>query len=316
MIENQENLRPQTGLKAKKWTEQVEDEYWATTIEPYDAKTFTGSIIQRQAGGYGLSKVNVAPHLLKRELKHIRRSEIADVLLIMINSGSCIVGYANTTIELSPTDLCLVNGWEPYSLHVPNDTEMLTFRMPCSALEARSKVKTEKLAFKHMEAQNGIPKITATVLNEAFNQLEHIPRGQDRVLLNNLASIVCASLQVMPDQDNDRSTYYEQLIRSVRRYIEKHIEDEGLNAEMIAQAHGISVRYLNKIFEFEPDTAVKYIRSLRLRLFSQRLLTDSSKSTIKELVFGCGFSDYAHFHRVFKRYFQCTPNEYRNRHNL
>lgn len=305
----------QTPLSSKKWSQQVEDDFWSSTIEPNDPKTFTASITMRQAGGYALSTVYVAPHILKRELKHIRRSEIADVLLIMSTRGNINIGYGNHQIVLGPSDMCLVNGWEPYSIRVDEYAEILTFRMPCSALEARSKISTKEITFKRIETQKGITRITASSLVEAFNQLEHIPHGQDRILLNNLASVVCAGLQTMSSKDVERSTYHEQIIRSIRRFIEDNIEDETLNSKTIAQAHNISVRYLNKIFEAESDTAIKYIRSLRLRLFAQRLLIDTTRSsTIKEIVFGCGFSDYAHFHRSFKKYFQCTPNEYRNNH--
>lgn len=315
MLKTDRNPNLEKPLSTKGWTQQVEDDFWTSSIEPIEPKTFKASITMRQAGGYSLATVYVDPHILKRELKHIRRSEIADVLLIMPTMGTIAVGHGHDRISLNPSDICLVNGWEPYSIQVDEYAEILTFRMPCSALEARSKISTKELTFKRIQTQKGITRITASSLAEAFKQLEYISRGQDRVLLNNLASVVCAGLQTMSSQDVERSTYHEQLIRSIRKFIENNIEDENLNSKAIAQAHNISVRYLNKIFEAEPDTAIKYIRSLRLRLFAQRLLIDTTRSsTIKEIVFGCGFSDYAHFHRSFKKYFQCTPNEYRNSH--
>ncbi len=297
------------------WDRQVEENYWTTKIEPFNPKTFFLNIQARRAGGYAMAHVSVAPHILKREIEHVRRDEIADVLIVMPTKGSCIIGYGQDRIHLSASSMCVFSGWEPYFLNFEKHAELITFQMPCSALEARTKVKTNKLTFKTINIETGIARIAANFLKEAFKQLEHIPTGQDRILFNNLASVLCSGIQSMPEKEVTRSAYHEKLLRRIRRYIEDNIENETLNANTIAEEHNISVRYLNKLFEAESDTAIKYMRSLRLRLFAQRIITDTSKAvTIKEIVFGCGFSDYAHFHRVFKQYFQCTPNEYRNRH--
>jgi len=315
MADINKNTPPQILPNSSDWDRQVKENYWTTKIEPFDPKTFDLKIQSRRAGGYSIAHVSVDPHIIKREIEHVRRDEIADVLVVMPIKGTCIVGYGKEHIPISTSSMCVFSGWEPYFLRIDKRSELVTFQMPCSALEARTKVKTNKLTFNAINTENGIPKVAANFLKEAFKQLDHIPRGQDRILFNNLASVICSGIQSMPEKEVTRSAYHEQLLRRIRRYIEDNIEDETLNANIIAEQHNVSVRYLNKLFEAESDTAIKYMRSLRLRLFAQRIITDTSKAvTIKEIVFGCGFSDYAHFHRVFKQYFQCTPNEYRNRH--
>lgn len=260
-----------------------------------------------------LFHILVDAHKLIRAHEHILRSEITDLLIIYICQGECDVHYGGKSFGLAQTDICVVNGWESYILDFDCFAEMLVFRMPISAFETRGKENSDKITFRPISTQTGLAQIAAMTLEEAHKQLGDIPHNQDRMLFNNLASTLCAGLQNSSSKDEERSNYYEALIRKIRRYIEDNIEDETLNAEIIANSHNISVRYLNKIFEAEPDTAIQYIRSLRLRLFAQRLISDKLNLTVKEIVFSCGFSDYAHFHRTFIKHFQCTPNEYRNR---
>ena len=297
----------------KKWAKQVEDDFWTVAVEPYDPSAFELNIKRRNSGNYVLFHILVDAHKLIRANEHILRSEITDLLIIYICRGKCDVHYGGKSFGLMPTNICIVNGWEPYSLDFDGTTEMLVFRMPISAFETRGKENSDRVTFRKITTETGLARISAMILEETHKQLTQIPHNQDRMLFNNIASVICAGLQDVSNVDEERSNYHESLIRKIRRFIEDNIEEESLNAEMIAKAHNISVRYLNKIFEAEPDTAIQYIRSLRLRLFAQRLMSDKSNLTIKEIVFSCGFSDYAHFHRAFKKHFQCTPNEYRNR---
>lgn len=298
---------------AEIWEKQIESDFWSVQINPYFPNSFQSTIKSRNSGNYKLFHIVVDPHRLIRLDEHILMSEIADILIIYILKGKCRVDYATRSFELMTTNLCVVNGWEPYTLDFKESVEMLVFRMPISALETRGKNTTEKIAFKSISTTHGLARVSAVTLEEAYRQLTHIPSYQDRMLFNNMASLICAGLQDTDDHVDEKTTLYEGLVRQIRRYIEENIEDEYLDAEQIAQSHNISLRYLNKIFENEPDTAIMYIRSLRLRLFAQRLVSDKRNLTIKEIVFSCGFSDYAHFHRVFKKHFQCTPKEYRNR---
>lgn len=67
---------------------------------------------------------------------------------------------------------------------------------------------------------------------------------------------------------------------------------------MIAAAHHISVRRLHKLFEDQPQTVAALIRQHRL----ERCRADLARSdrTVTAVAARWGFSDPAHFSRLFK----------------
>jgi AraC family transcriptional regulator, positive regulator of tynA and feaB len=96
----------------------------------------------------------------------------------------------------------------------------------------------------------------------------------------------------------------------VRRYVRTHLQDPALGPASIAHAYAISVRALHGLFENADESVAGLVRHERL----SRCLEDlerSSGGSITEIAFRWGFSDAAHFSRVFKRKFGITPSEVR-----
>jgi AraC-like DNA-binding protein len=78
----------------------------------------------------------------------------------------------------------------------------------------------------------------------------------------------------------------------------------------VAAKAGISLRYLQKLFTQRGSTCSEYIYSLRLdhaaRLLDRRALLTTNQP-LSEVAYACGFNDYSHFARKFRRRFGCPP---------
>ena len=90
-----------------------------------------------------------------------------------------------------------------------------------------------------------------------------------------------------------------------------HSEFSGkVSIQALAEEAGVHPVYLNRAFRKQYGQSVgEYLRSCRMK-FSASELASSSKS-IAEISHTSGFSDQAHFCRVFKRAFGVTPLAYR-----
>ncbi|TWG00595.1 AraC-like DNA-binding protein [Kitasatospora viridis] len=89
--------------------------------------------------------------------------------------------------------------------------------------------------------------------------------------------------------------------------------DHHLSPQTVADAHGISVRYLHHLFRGEKQTVSTFIRELRLG----RCRTDLGQPGLAKHPVGAigarwGFADAAVFSRAFKAAFGTPPGEYRN----
>ena len=92
--------------------------------------------------------------------------------------------------------------------------------------------------------------------------------------------------------------------------------DADLSAELspraLAQAQGLSLGYLDKIFKAETgSTVTAYIRAERMKLAMQLLRT--TQLQIQTVAQHCGMMDVQYFSRTFKRETGMTPREYRDR---
>lgn len=75
-----------------------------------------------------------------------------------------------------------------------------------------------------------------------------------------------------------------------------------------------SENYLIRIFKASMGTTPHaYVNSARLR--KAKILLSSGNITSEMIAYECGFADYAHFYRIFRRETGISPKEYRQRKN-
>lgn len=82
-------------------------------------------------------------------------------------------------------------------------------------------------------------------------------------------------------------------------------------AELAATLH-FSENYLIRIFrEAIGTTPHAYVNAARIR--KAKLLLSTSNITADRVAYECGFADYAHFYRMFRKETKCSPKEYRQK---
>lgn len=94
--------------------------------------------------------------------------------------------------------------------------------------------------------------------------------------------------------------------------IERNLDNPELAPSRVAQAEGISERYLQKLFEGVGDNFSHYVRERRLqRAWSDLSNPAEAHRSISEIAYRYGFSDSAHFSRAFRHRFGLPPREFR-----
>jgi AraC family transcriptional activator of tynA and feaB len=100
----------------------------------------------------------------------------------------------------------------------------------------------------------------------------------------------------------------------VTMFIDAHLHDQKLSADLIAAAHHISSRHLYKVW-----TEAGHALSLSQWIIHRRLdrarnqLTDLDPevTTVAAIAHACGFSDMSHFSRRFREAYGLSPREWR-----
>ena len=108
------------------------------------------------------------------------------------------------------------------------------------------------------------------------------------------------------------SEYNEQLLNVVIKRIRENARERFLLKDIAAE-YSYSSIYFNRIFKKHTKmTFNKFVQKVRCENAIRLLMeTDMPVCKICEVV---GYKDSKQFFTVFKRYAQCSPNEYRKMH--
>jgi AraC-like DNA-binding protein len=113
-----------------------------------------------------------------------------------------------------------------------------------------------------------------------------------------------------PSTSGSVSHHADRLFARVRGIIRDGFADPDFSPGKVATEAGISLRYLQKLFTARGLSCSDVIYSLRLdhaaRLLHRRTLLGTNQP-LSEIAYACGFRDYTHFARRFRRRFGHSP---------
>ena len=119
------------------------------------------------------------------------------------------------------------------------------------------------------------------------------------------------------------ATPQRQKVGQSKAYIERHLGDHQLSVKRIAKELGCAADYLSHIFhQHTGQTLISYLTVQRLhmagRLLRQSLAPDAlsggaEKRTIADIARQVGFADPGYFSRQFRKHYQVSPKQYRQR---
>ncbi len=102
---------------------------------------------------------------------------------------------------------------------------------------------------------------------------------------------------------------YSSFLMDVKRYIRSNLRQDDVTIENAALALNISVRSLQRLLHQERTTFKQLLDQLRQHQAKQYI--ENTPQSITQIAHSLGFSDAGNFTRAFKRWFSCSPNQYR-----
>ncbi|MCB1388769.1 MAG: helix-turn-helix domain-containing protein [Rhodobacteraceae bacterium] len=103
------------------------------------------------------------------------------------------------------------------------------------------------------------------------------------------------------------------LLQRVKGYINTNLADPNLNTAMVAEAMGITVSYLHKIFMANNTTVMQYVLAERLERCRKDIAKADRTGGISQVAYAWGFNDASHFSRSFRKRFEMSPREYKTK---
>jgi AraC-like DNA-binding protein len=100
-------------------------------------------------------------------------------------------------------------------------------------------------------------------------------------------------------------------MNAIRLFIAGNLNRHDLSVGMVARAHHLTERYVQRLFESEGTTFSHYLLERRLRAAHRMLVDPSHGGHISAIAYECGFGEVSYFNRVFRRRFGGTPSDVR-----
>ncbi len=218
----------------------------------------------------------------------------------------------NTSYELEPSGVLVVNPFELYRIICPQTSSMICLRIAHSLLQLSGWQDTlycscyERADHNNRDEYNTLRSLYAFIFQEFFQNSKNHAGYISSVL--QLTGLLQSHFSV---NDPSRSRREQTLVR-VKRILDRiHTHwNEELSLSEIAEKEYMSVSYLSRFFKKHLHTTFsQYLTDLRLRHAAQALV--QSSDSITQIAYNCGFRSPSAFIESFKHYYHQTPKAFR-----
>lgn len=277
---------------------------------PDPRATFSGRIDYSEHGALMLFKVDAVAHRVHRTR---RRTANPSILITAQVEGDCHVRHGDHHAVLHPGDFTVLRTDLEFDLLFESSIKQFVLRAPMSLLDDAVDL-NKRASGVAINSKRGVGRVGAQLLTSFVNELPYIePAEAARVLRSLMAIVNSAALSATPPSCRDMSTYSRNQYMRIRAFIDEHLREYALSPTMIANAHGISVRTLNKLFEGDALSVHKHIWTRRLQKCRADILDPLMQGySLTEIAFSWGFKSSSHFSRTFKEHFGHSPSELRS----
>ncbi|GDY32664.1 helix-turn-helix domain-containing protein [Gandjariella thermophila] len=281
-------------------------------IRPANLDRFAGHIRHEQAGGLVVADIRSAPVTVARTAKLITSGDNEIYKVALHVSGTATISQDGRQHRLRPGDLVIYDTTRPYTLDFREDYRTVVIACPRDRLAAHANALSRTTAVP-IGTNSGVRRLVAGFFNGLAGELDStVPEGGAYLADSLLDMVVMAFLG--PERRNDCAR--SALIDRVIAHCEANLSDPCLSVHTVARAHGISTRYLHKLFATRDQPLAAWIRSRRLDRIRRDLENPGlANRTVAAIAARWGMPDPAHASRSFRAAYGISPSEYR-RHAL
>lgn len=283
---------------------------FSLTLDEADETALYGELIQfRSSTGIDFIRVTGTPQSWSIDF----RDQPATYWLAMILDGSATMRDGEQTILLADGEMICGRGDSPVHLGFSGDNRSLVVQVPHSVLSMRLKTPIAG-APRKISTESGAARVFSGMLRALADTVSDITTDQARPVELAFPEFLVTSLldNAPPKALGGAAGMRAALLERIFQTIEIRLSDPDLNYQQVAAEHGISPRYLQKLFESINDSFGHYVKVRRLERCRLDLRSPLHvQKSISDILFEWGFNDSASFSRAFREQYGISPREYR-----
>jgi AraC family transcriptional activator of tynA and feaB len=272
-------------------------------------KDFHGWV--RPLNVYGLTARDAGcnAHQVGRGQRDIRLDGLDHYFVLLQISGKSAMIQNDQSVRLVVGDIALIDAARPVTFTTEPSARWIALHLPRQALVSHLGFEPQGGCFRRRGSRAG--HLLSHLIGAAHEDGESTLSPAESYMQFAIYDLIGALFSPSDPQPVPRPT--DKLFARICGMIRSGFSDPDFGPVEVAAAAGISLRYLQKLFTERGSTCSEFIYSFRLdhaaHLLRRRAAHDSVQP-LSEIAYGCGFRDYTHFARKFRRRVGCAPGAY------
>lgn len=254
-----------------------------------------------------LVRVASTPISVRRRAQDIAHISDPPYLVKFQLKGESVWSQRGREVHARPGDFVICSTAEPYSLVFRGEYEMPVLVVPESTMR-RLTPDPEQFLGLRMPGEDADCGLLSSFVAQVVARMHKLPEPMIHRIEANVLDLLGAVLATRARQG---MVSREQLLSQVKAYIQDHLHDRHLGPATLAQVFAVSTRLIHTLFEDEPMTVGKYIRSLRVKSCRHALEnSDAARLSLTDLALQWGFYDLSHMSRNFREVYGEPPSSF------
>jgi AraC-like DNA-binding protein len=280
-------------------------------ISPRSAEGFHANATIFRSATLGLIRARTSPVRQGNSRSLITNDDVSFGAVLSCRWGATQLGRSE---ELRPGDGVLMSNGDVGALTFPDECRYVAFGVPKAALAAL--VPDIGALFAHRIPASS-PALRMLLRYLELGQEDHLATAPElqMAFTNHVCDLLALCLGATREAAELARTrgVSAARLRAMEDDIRKTCHQADLSVRTIAARHGVSVRYVQRVFEESGSTFTQYLTEQRLAAAYKALCRRMPASVpISTIAYDCGFADVSNFNRVFRQRFGRTPTDVRN----
>ncbi|MET0269946.1 MAG: acetamidase/formamidase family protein [Sphingomonas sp.] len=233
--------------------------------------------------------------------------------LALLLDGQAQASHGTTMLALHDGDMIYGQGRIAARVELADDHRLLVLRVPAKVIGHRLRAPLPD-TLGSLAAEGGAGRLLAGMLRSVADTLADATADRLRPVELGLPEFLLASLldNAPPRALGGAAGMRAALLERIFQTIEMRLADPDLSLQQVATEHGISPRYLQKLFESVDESFSHFVKLRRLERCRLDLRSPlHAQKSISDILFQWGFNDSASFSRAFREQYGISPREFR-----
>ena len=246
-----------------------------------------------------------------QEISGRNRDQPAAIWLAALLEGSAILDDGRSQIAVQPGDIVFGPTGMAAALRLETRFRLLLITAPRVALDHRL-VAPRSVRIGHLSAASGLNHVFSGLLRGLADTLETLTGDQLRPVELAVTEFLVACLATRRVEPHSAAAIRGAHLHRVRQTVEILLAEPDLRLGRVAEAAGVSPRYLQKLFAASGESFTHYVRLRRLERCRLDMLSPRyADASISSIAFRWGFNGSAHFSRAFRQQYGLSPRQAR-----